>query len=1321
MSQLDSSSTVPLRGDSTAENCSLPDLVARMRAEPRLQQVLSALQRGESGTIDGAWGSACALACASLIAPQTASGASHAHSSGGAIAPQQEECRPLLVVLPRIADVDDFAVDLQTFLGVAPTVFPAWESLPTEHVISDQVFGARLKVLGDVESRHSPRVILASLPALLQPVPSHEQRVHATRTLRVGETLDLEDLLQWLVARGFERESAIERPGEFAVHGGILDVFPPDSTDPLRIELFGDEIDSIRTFDVGTQRKVEDLREARLTIIGPPDHPEGLAAGPPSKTTSRSTADPLQTSISNALHSEHFADLLPPGTCVALVELAELVEEGRQYLTRLDNPRGLFTVESTLQRLTQRPSVSISALTADSLETTCHLQVESIERFSGPKSEVLHELATIVGRDENVLIACHNEAERERLTELLANTRQGDGAALNGRVTFTVGSLTRGFRIVSQQLVVLSDHELFSRTEVRRTPVKKKRVDSRAIDSFLDLNPGDYVVHLTHGIGRYRGMELLDREGGKEEHLAIEFRDGVKIFVPVTLIHLVQKYIGAAKGSPTLSKVGGSQWGKQKAKVSEAVADMASDMLRLQAERESKPGLACPPDSHFQDEFEAAFPYTETEDQLAAIEAARLDQERPRPMDRLICGDVGFGKTEVAMRAAFKAVDAGRQVAVLVPTTILCEQHFRTFSDRMAEFPITIESLSRFKTKGEQNEILRRAAEGKVDILIGTHRLVQPDVRFKDLGLLVIDEEQRFGVDAKEMLKRLRLAVDVMTLSATPIPRTLHMSLLGIRDISNLTTPPQDRQAIETRICRWDGDLIRHAVVRELNRGGQVYFVHNRVYNIEEIKDRLQRIVPEARIIVGHGQMGDNELERAMLTFVQGKADILVATTIIESGLDIPTANTMFINQAQNYGLAEMHQLRGRVGRHRHRAYCYLLLDEKKPVQSQAAKRLKAIEEYSELGAGFKIAMRDLEIRGAGNILGTEQSGHITTVGYELYCQLLDSAVRRLQGLPQREAPHVNIELPLEAYLPNSYIPPGRQKIDVYRKISATASLEELAEMTAELRDRFGPIPPLAENLLQVRELQVMAFPWGIDGVRLETNPFSDLQTTTAAPSTRTTGGGRPTYAVFTYRDDQRIHDLAGHIERRRHVTRAGKDAPLASLRIVDHRNAYLLLPRGELSGLEIVQLLRNTLDPTGGTTLTIRSRDASSDDEVSGQGEEGERSQGAQRTTAAERAGRRETSPNVETRKATVPAHPSGDAASKSISQRPTTTKPAKPPRRGPAKNETPVVSPDDLAEAGDTKLRGLLKSRRKGGRGALAEREAQQIEPEQSEPESD
>ncbi len=575
-----------------------------------------------------------------------------------------------------------------------------------------------------------------------------------------------------------------------------------------------------------------------------------------------------------------------------------------------------------------------------------------------------------------------------------------------------------------------------------------------------------------------------------------------------------------------------------------AVLDLASDMIQLQARREAKEGIAFPVDSHWQQEFEAAFPYTETKDQASAIIDVKEDMQRLRPMDRLLCGDVGYGKTEVAMRAAFKAVEAGKQVAVLVPTTVLAEQHYRTFSERLAEFPFNVHVLSRFCTKGQQQETLLGMETGEVDIVVGTHRMVQKDVRFKDLGLLVIDEEQRFGVDAKEMLKRLRLEVDVLTMSATPIPRTLHLSLLGIRDISNLTTPPRDRQAIETRICRFDAELIRRAIIRELNRNGQVFFVHNRVYNIRTLADRLQSIVPEARFDVAHGQMGEHQLEEAMFKFVTGKTDVLVCTTIVESGLDIPNANTIFIHQAGKYGLADMHQLRGRVGRYKHRAYCYLLLEEGQTLTSTAARRLKAIEEFSELGAGFKIAMRDLEIRGAGNILGTEQSGHITSVGYELYCRLLDNAVRSLKNEPVREPFHVGIDLPVSAFLPGSYVASMKQKIEIYRKLSQVESVEQLAEWEAELRDRFGPLPPEVERLREVRQLQVFAHHWQIDDIHLEA----------------------PEYAVFRYRNPRKIGQLAKRWE--------------GQLRVVDALSAYLVLPERELSTDELVATLKSVLQP---------------------------------------------------------------------------------------------------------------------------------------------
>lgn len=1106
----------------------LPELVPILRRQTGFSEVLAALHKGAAATIDGAWGSACALASAALA---------------------QDVPATLVVVLPRLSEMDEFASDLAGFLGTVPLIFPAWEALPSETDVKDTIFGSRLRTLRALQNASAQgaqqtavKVIVTSLPALLQPVPTPAEIKAATRTLRVGASIDPDDLLRWLISQGCERVPAIQFPGEVAMHGGILDVFPPDATDPYRMEFFGDEIESIRRFNVETQKKLEDLPQAEFTFLTPRLH---------SSETSQAW-----------LGSGHFVDALPPESWIALVELNDMLDEGRYYLGRLDNPRGFYTVDATLKRCTERPTISIAAIAGGSFEASCHLRIESIEHFTGAGAKALQELATVIGPGEQVLLACHNQGEIERLAELLAETEIPEKAAkpdkqnppaapqskltLSDRVTLCVGYLARGFRLVSERIIVLSDHELFSRRDIRRTS-KKRAVETRAIDSFLELNEGDLVVHVSHGIARYRGMKLMHKDEQTEEHLLLEFRDKVQVYVPVSLIHLVQKYVGGgAGGSVQLSKLGGGSWEKKKQAVSEALMDLASDMLKLQAERESKPGVACPPDSHWQDEFEAAFPYQETDDQLRAIADLKRDMEQPRPMDRLICGDVGYGKTEVAMRAAFKALDFGKQVAVLVPTTVLAEQHFRSFKERMAEFPFTIEVLSRFRSAKETKHVLEGLRTGSVDLVVGTHRLVQKDIDFKDLGLLIIDEEQRFGVDVKERLKRLRLQVEVLTLSATPIPRTLHLSLLGIRDISNLTTPPHDRLAIETRICRFDESLIRQAIVRELNRGGQVYFVHNRVYDIELIADRIQRIVPEASIGIVHGQMSEGPLEETMYNFVRGHLDVLVATTIIESGLDIPRANTIFIHEAENYGLADLHQLRGRVGRDKHRAYCYLLLEEGRSLTDTAAKRLKAIEEFSELGAGFKIAMRDLEIRGAGNILGTEQSGHIASIGYELYCQLLENAVRQLKKEPLREVRHVSIDLPISAFLPGSFIPPGRHKIEVYRRISQIASLTELQEFVSELRDRFGAFPREAELLFELKELQLLAHDWQIDDIHLEEK-----------------------FAVFRYRHTRRIRELGFLLGDR--------------LRIVDQRHAYYLLDNPTAPAEETLSVLKSLLRQNAG------------------------------------------------------------------------------------------------------------------------------------------
>ncbi|MDQ3331403.1 MAG: DEAD/DEAH box helicase, partial [Planctomycetota bacterium] len=725
---------------SSSQAAKLADLPALVARQPGFAEVIAALGRGESGTIDGAWGSSNAAAVAALARTLD---------------------RPLLIVLPRLASVDDVAADLATFLEEAEgshplglAIVPAWESPPTHSSPSDPILGRRLRVLEELESNTPPRLIVASLAALMQPVPSKAARDDAVRSVRVGDELEPEEFMRWLMSRSFERVAAIDRPGEFSMHGGILDLWSADATEPYRIEFFGDEIESIRRFDPETQRKVEELKEVRLLVVGERtgNGEQGTEGRENGRTEKRGSLLTSRFSVLDSLSAE---------TAVVLVEPTEIVDEGRHYLSRLDETAGLFSVEEVLAKLTERPSVAVTSLGVDSYETTCRLHVESVERFSGPK-QALAELAAALGRDERVLLACHNEGERERLRELIddfvptnENGRNGKptdhstlDSQLSTRISLCLGRITKGFRLVREHLIVLSDHELFGRIDVPRK-TRKPRHESRAIETFLDLNEGDLVVHLVNGVGRFRGMKLLEKGEQKEEHLELEFADSLRVFVPVSLIHLVQKYVGATKAAPTLSKLGTTTWANKKRRVAEAVQDLASDMLRLHAAREAKPGIAFPPDSHYVEEFDAAFPYEETPDQGTAIAAVKDDMLRPRPMDRLICGDVGYGKTEVAMRAAFKAVDAGKQVAILVPTTVLAEQHDRSFSARMAEFPVVIASLSRFRTKGEQKKIVDKLARGEVDVVVGTHRLVQQDVSFKDLGLLVIDEEQRFGVDVK--------------------------------------------------------------------------------------------------------------------------------------------------------------------------------------------------------------------------------------------------------------------------------------------------------------------------------------------------------------------------------------------------------------------------------------------------------------------------------------------------------------------------------------------------------------------------------------------
>ncbi|MCE5302738.1 MAG: transcription-repair coupling factor [Planctomycetaceae bacterium] len=1073
----------------------LMELAGCLGSEAGFGEVVDCLREGHAATLDGVWGSSCALAAAALAdaVPTT-----------------------LLVVVPTIDQVDELIDDLAMFTRRKPERFPASESFDPTAV--DELVGQRLRVLKQLQAPVAPTLLVASIQSLLQPTPSRASLDQHTQTLRVGQSMAVHDLTAWLVRGGLVNTPAVDLPGEFSIRGGIVDVFAQDWENPVRVEFFGDQIESLRRFEISTQRSLESLTEVDLTILGAMDEDRAC-----------------------------LIDHLPGQSWILLLEPMELEQQGRQYLERMhekvqseewsvENGNGnssslpspasclsapLFTVSEVLKRAFHFSSVTASALAVGSLETTCRLKVESVEQFSGDINRVRSELDE-AGAGQEIFVLCQTEAEARRLGDLFSET----DAARQGRLRFPVGSLSHGFRLVSERIVLLSSGELFRRTDVRR-PIHRRL--SRVIDSFMELREGDLVVHVGHGIARYRGLKLLEKNGQVEEHLELEFHGGTKLYVPSTKIGLVQKYIGGTKSRPSLAKLGGRNWERQKERVEAAVSDLAADMLELQAARASRPGIAFPEDTEWQREFDASFPYQETQDQLVTIDAIKRDMTQSRPMDRLLCGDVGYGKTEVAMRAAFKAVDAGFQVAVLVPTTLLCEQHWKTFGQRMAEFPFEIASLSRFATRRQQSDIIGRLAEGSLDIVIGTHRLAQPDVQFHNLGLVIIDEEQRFGVEVKERLKALRRIVDVLTMTATPIPRTLHMGLLGLRDISNLETPPEDRLAVETRVARFEPELIRHAVLRELNRGGQIFFIHNRVEDIETVAKRLRQIVPEARMAVAHGQMHEDDLERVMLGFIGRQFDLLLATTIVESGLDIPNANTIFIDEADRYGLADLHQLRGRVGRYKHRAYCCLLIDPNKNLTPVAAKRLRAIEEFSRLGAGFAIAMRDLEIRGAGNILGAEQSGHIAAVGYELYCDLLEHAVRGLKHLPPKTTVDVDLDLPGQGYIPKDYVPDMRLKIDLYRRLARVAAPAELADFRAELADRFGEPPSLVRHLLELAEIRLAAHHWGVDSVHLEDQQDSR-------------------FVVLTYTSRRRIDQLA--------EKNGGR------LRVVDDRSAYL--PMGQ-------------------------------------------------------------------------------------------------------------------------------------------------------------
>lgn len=964
---------------------------------------------------------------------------------------------PALIICPSSDCLDRLEDELPLFTDRPFHYFPAWEVACPQRTPADATFGTRLRALRSLLDGRTPSIV-THIAAVLQPVPSRLNVETQRWRLAVGEDIHPEEFRRWLVENGYQQTTSVALPGEFSCRGGIWDVFAVDAELPVRIEWLDDQIESLRHFDVATQRSTQAITQYEILAA---------ASG---------------TGSANAAPGERLCSLieyLPPDSVILVVEPERVRQEAALFQERRAGEEPLHRIDAIFAAMGRFGMVEIAALAPTAGGLAMRLPLQTAERFSGEVGRTAEELDRAAS-DQQLVLVVQTEAEKQRLQELFQQT----AVQQQQRLTFVIGTLHQGFRFETAQTIVLSGADLFHRRSLARRP--SRPVASQPLDRFLELQEGDLVVHLSHGIGRYRGMELICHKDRAEEHLVIEFADNVRICVPATRLYLVHKYVGGTRKRPALARLGSKSWVRQKQSAQQAVLDIAAEMLQLQAQRLAHPGHACGADSLWQHEFDAAFPYQETADQLAAMAAIKKDMESPRPMDRLLCGDVGFGKTELAMRAAFKAVDNGYQVAVLAPTTVLVEQHYRTFCERMAEFPITIAKLSRFCSGRQQREVIEGLVNGRVDIVIGTHRLASRDVQFRNLGLVIIDEEQRFGVHIKEHLKRLRASVDVLTLSATPIPRTLHMALVGARDICNLETPPADRQAVETRIIRWNNEVIRQAVLRELSRHGQIYFIHNRIEDIDVVARKLRMIVPEARLRIAHARLPEDELEQVMLDFVDHRFDLLLATTIVENGLDIPNANTMFIDEADHYGLADLHQLRGRIGRYKHKAYCYLLLDPRKPISPNASRRLLAIEEFSQLGAGFAIAMRDLEIRGAGNLLGTEQSGHIAAIGYELYCQLLENAVRSLQQLPPKSIWDVDIRLPIQAYLPAEYVSDIRSRIDLYRRLARMETGDELAALQSELLDRFGPWPPMVEGLFQLARLRQLAAHWRLRAIYTE-------------------------------------------------------------------------------------------------------------------------------------------------------------------------------------------------------------------------------------------
>lgn len=1057
--------------------------------------------------------------------------------------------QPLLIVVQDENQATQIAETLKQFLANPSDIFflPDRDAMPFERLIGDaETTQQRLQTFIALVERERTPIVVCSARALTQPVIPPQELATALFTLQEGQETDLTTMLEQLYDLGYEPVAEVEQPGQFSHRGGIIDLFPPTLPRPVRIEFFGDEIESIRTFDQATQRSLNPIkncvvapaREA-LPVRGPQAVQELEKLD--SKILHRDAEERWNNDLELLRQRRSFDDIafylpylhkqatildyLPrtgllildnPGIIQnRIVDLDAQVQEIKERLEReRENPAHLqeayvswSQLELTLQQRRQVRFADILSAAEGEFELR---QQGGSEHLMPPFSSA----NSYGGRLRAFVLDCHKALEnRDRVVIVTAQARRmaevlGDESILGensihvspgtninqlpeaGTLTLIQGQMSEGWQCRSLALYIYTDTEIFGWSK-RRSQQRRKPVTPA---SFLaEVNPGDYVVHQEHGIGRFEGLTKMNLTGVEREYLLIHYAGTDKLYIPTDQLDRVTRYIGMGDSVPALSKLGTTEWTRAKSRVKESVQDVARELLKLYSERESTPGHAFPPDSEqpWLQELEDAFPYEETPDQARAIEEVKSDMERPKAMDRLVCGDVGYGKTEVALRAAFKSVLDQRQVAILVPTTVLALQHYNTFKERLKAYPVRVELLSRFRSDKEQKQVLEELALGKVDIIIGTHRLLQKDVVFFNLGLLVVDEEQRFGVMHKERLKQMRSEVDVLTMTATPIPRTLHMSLVNLRDMSVIETPPQERLPIRTTIREYDEHLVREAIMREIDRGGQVFFVHNRVQGIQMIAQKLQKLVPEARITVGHGQMHEDQLEKVMLSFTNGEYDVLISTTIIENGLDIPNANTIIVNNAAFFGLSQLYQLRGRVGRGTHQAYAYFFYGKDARLTPIQEKRLRAIFEATELGAGFRIAMKDLEIRGAGNLLGAEQSGFMNTVGFDLYCKLLAEAIQELQGKPvEAAALSTSVDLPLDAYLPDDFIGDRTLKVNFYQRLANLTQSEQVEAMEAELTDRFGALPQPVQNLLALVRLKVLAAQLGYESIAIKDNAF---------------------------------------------------------------------------------------------------------------------------------------------------------------------------------------------------------------------------------------